>query len=411
MRRRRSVGSLGLLVAFLPVLLAGQAGPASRPALGQSLEPRERKLGDDLRVETIRQLTLALTGKDMEGRGTGQPGGVKAARFVADRMARLGLKPLGEQGGFLQAVSAEDTRVPPEIGGKIDLPLKIADPSPTYNVVGLLEGSDPRLREEAVIYTAHYDGLGKRKDGRIYPGAADNALGVAKMLAIAEVLARAEPRPRRSVIFLSPTAEELGLLGSRYWLCHPTWPLAKVAADLNFDGIDTETYGPLGAVLAIGLGQSTLDATLTQLARDMQLLVLPDIAPDQKVFYRSDHFEFAQRGIPTFYVIGLGFREQPGKAKPKAEGMLGMLGTLYGSAPELAQLKARADRFLAKQYHQPSDEVGPEWNWQGVRTAAVFYLVAGLRVANAEKMPVWLPDSKYNRPRGTPPPAPKGGMK
>ena len=411
MKRRRSVGLVGLLVATLAVLLAAHAGLSPRRAIGQSLDPREDKLAAALRVETIREITVALADKEMEGRGTGQPGGVKAARFVADRMARLGLKPLGEQGGFLQAVSAEDTRVAPELGGKIDLPLKIGDPSPTHNVVGRIEGSDPRLRDEAVIYTAHYDGLGKRKDGRIYPGAADNALGVAKMLAIAEVLARAEPRPRRSVIFLAPTAEELGLLGARYWLRHPTWPLAKVAADLNFDGIDTETYGPLGAIVAIGLGQSTLDATLTQLARDMQLLVLPDPAPDQKVFYRSDHFEFAQRAIPTFYVIGLGFPGPPGRAKPQAEGMLGMLGSLYGSAPELVQLKARADRFLAKQYHQPSDVVGPEWNWQGVRTAGVFYLIAGLRVANAEKMPAWLPDSKYNGPRGMPPPATKGGIK
>src|SRR6185369_16052152 len=110
------------------------------------------------------------------------------------------------------------------------------------NVVAVLEGSDPTLKSQAVLYTAHYDAFGRGADGRIYPGAADNALGVGEIVAIAEAMAKSHDRPRRSMVFLAVCGEEFGLLGAKHWADHPTWPLENVAANINFDGIGTEIY-------------------------------------------------------------------------------------------------------------------------------------------------------------------------
>jgi Zn-dependent M28 family amino/carboxypeptidase len=271
------------------------------------------------------------------------------------------------------------------------------------NVIGWLEGSDPALKDEAVIYSAHYDAYGKDQDGRIHPGAADNALGVAKMLGVAEALAGSPRRPRRSVIFLATTAEEIGLLGARYWLEHPTWPLDRLAANLNLDGIDTDTYGPLRAVVVEGLGHSDLDEIVAAVARNLDLVLLPDLDVASHAFFRSDHYEFTLRGIPTIYVFGLGVAPPPDNAGPKLGGVLGAIAAVGGGIVGLVDVKRRADEFLAHHYHQPSDIVRPDWDWQGVRTAAAFYLWAGLRVANADAMPQWQPTSEYNRPRGTRP--------
>ncbi len=542
-----------MMPAFVAVL-AGWLALENLAALGQSLRGDERAVADRLRMETIREVTVRLTDPDMEGRGTAQPGGAKAAKYLADRFAQLGLKPLGEGGTYLQAIAFQAVRVRPgsslkigdqalawsadflcerpkyperetieaagelicvdgsavprdpqgrpvddlkgkiavaverspavhdlarrgaaailvaldrpalpshlgeggphdeatlarplpgmdgplppvvyltraaseklfakspqtyadtlakgragrpfqrELGQRAALSLRVTiEPLASHNVIGLLEGSDPRLKDEAVVYSAHYDAYGKDKEGRIRPGAADNALGVAKMLAVAEALAQAPKRPRRSVIFLAPTAEERGLLGARYWLEHPTWPVPKVAANLNFDGIDTETYGPLWALVVEGLGHSNLDLTVGAVARDLGLLPLPDVELKERAFFRSDHYRFALSGVPTIYVFGLGMPPQPGGAKPQPKGVLGALAGVRSQAEGLVEVQRRAHEFLAKRYHQPGDAIRPEWDWQGPRTAAVFYLLAGLRVANAEKMPEYYPKSPFNHPRG-----------
>jgi hypothetical protein len=120
------------------------------------------------------------------------------------------------------------------------------------NVVGLLEGSDPKLKSEAIVFSAHYDAYGLSADNRIYHGAADNALGVAEMLAIAEAMSKAETKPRRSIIFLAVTGEEYGGYGSDYWVKNPTWKIKQVAADLNLDGMGTEVYGPVNSLVGYG---------------------------------------------------------------------------------------------------------------------------------------------------------------
>src|SRR6185437_15095303 len=150
------------------------------------------------------------------------------------------------------------------------------------NVVGLLEGSDPKLKSEAIVFSPHYDAYGLSADNRIYHGAADNALGVAEMLSIAEVLTRAENKPRRSIIFLAVTGEEYGGYGSDYWVKNPTWKIKEVAADLNLDGMGTEVYGPVKVLVGYGAEHSSLGGLLNEVAAVTGLRVIPDPMPEEK---------------------------------------------------------------------------------------------------------------------------------
>jgi Zn-dependent M28 family amino/carboxypeptidase len=249
------------------------------------------------------------------------------------------------------------------------------------NVVALLEGSDPKLKSEALVYSAHYDAYGLSTDNRIYHGAADNALGVAEMMAVAEAMSRAPTKPRRSVIFIAVTGEEYGGFGSDYWVKNPTWDIKQVAANLNLDGMGTEIYGPVKVMVGYGPEHSTLGAIMNDVAAASGIQVIPDPMPEAKAFYRSDHYLFVQRGIPALMILG---------------------------APD-GPVKTWTDRlkkWSKTDYHQPTDTVRPDWDWSGPRTIASLMLVMGLRVANDEAMPSWLPTSVFNRERGTDKPAP-----
>jgi hypothetical protein len=246
------------------------------------------------------------------------------------------------------------------------------------NVIGVLEGSDAKLKNEAVIYSAHYDAYGKDYDGTIYPGAADNALGVGKLVAIAEAFARAKQRPRRSVIFIAWTGEEYGLLGSEHWLQHPTWPLEKVAANINYDGLGMDAWGKLAFVLDLGFNNSDLNEVIKGVAAATDIEVVPDMWPGEEVFFRSDHYAFIKKGIPALFLVG-------GPASITYE---------------------RVVNWEATSYHMATDTVQPNWNWEGARTLAVVGLLTGMRIANQESMPQWKASSPYNRPRGTTQPPP-----
>jgi hypothetical protein len=143
---------------------------------------------------------------------------------------------------------------------KVDIAFRSTSKTGTSpNVIGVLKGSDPTLAAEAVVFSAHYDAYGKIR-GAIYNGAADNAIGVAEMLAVAEAFAKAKQRPRRSLVFIAFTSEEYGMSGSRYDVEHPTWDLTKTAAVLNLDGIGTEIMGPMKSMVAYGAPFSSLGA-------------------------------------------------------------------------------------------------------------------------------------------------------
>jgi len=245
------------------------------------------------------------------------------------------------------------------------------------NVVGVLEGSDAKLKEEAVVYSAHYDAYGIDGD-RIYPGAADNALGTATITAIAEALVKAFPkassRPRRSIIFLAVTGEEYGLLGAEHWVQHPTWPLDKVAANINFDGIGTEVYGPVKRIVGFGAEHSDLGTVFEDVSAATGNIVTPDPLPEEKAFVRSDHYAFVKRGVPALMLMG-------------------------GPEGDPSIWVRRMKKWLETDYHSPSDTVKPDWNWTGPQTLAKVGLIIGLRVANANAMPAWRESSPFKRSR------------
>lgn len=242
------------------------------------------------------------------------------------------------------------------------------------NVVGLLEGSDPKLKEEAIVYSAHYDAYGKKADGTIYPGAADNALGVATVISIAEAFTKS--RPKRSVIFLAVTAEEMGLIGSEYWVNHPTWPLEKISANINYDGIGVETYGPVKRITGFGMEYSSLGDLMQEITLATGGTVFADPFPEEKVFYRSDHFSFVRKGVPAIM----------------------LLGAPDGDEKETI---ARARKFLSTDYHKPTDTIKADWNWEGPRQLGAVGFLMGLRLANSDKMAEWKPNTEFNHPRGT----------
>lgn len=548
----------GLMSAVLAITLLsssalawhqGTAAVAARKSAA-TLSTAERKAAARVKLETIREVTTALSSKEFEGRGTGQPGADKAARYLADHFAKLGLKPLGENGTYLQPIKFKASEVlpesvlnvadavlkhgedyvvlPPYTAERVDavspvvfagygvvstelqrddlagLELKdkvvvilsgqpdgvdvsawrratnpqaramnifgrgaavlivanpgtpaqpfstivnylsrrrvslASAPAPPFkippvllasdaamekifagseltfaqtlarartgagvsrdlqktatlglrikmseatssNVVAVLEGSDPKLKEEAVVYSAHYDAYGIDGSGRISPGAADNALGTATITAIADAFVKAFPkatsRPRRSIIFLAVTGEEYGLLGAEHWVRNPSWPLEKVAGNINFDGIGTEIYGPVKRVVGFGAEHSDLGTVFEEVSVATGNIVSPDPMPEENAFVRSDHYAFVKQGVPALMLLG---------------------------APEGDQSVwiARARKWLETDYHSPSDTIKPDWNWTGPQTLAQVGLIIGLRVANADAMPAWRASSPFNKPRG-----------
>ncbi len=545
------LASIPLLILMLLVApTSGWQGQAVAPATtSTTLTTAEQEAAARVSIETLREVTTALAAPAMEGRGTGQAGGDRAAQYLADRFAKLGLKPLGDKNTYLQPIKFRDTLAestlkvgdetlvvksdyavtqpysgdenvngkmvfvgyglkstvpkrddlkginvqgkivvlmegPPkgvrkeewkkakatqlimrglfgagasaliiansgddlhpyseaadylvrrqvELASEEEVPAQVppfivvsdagaeklfAGSGVTYaqarakaeageyasmnlkqtakitvrlkkskatssNVVALLEGSDPQLKQEAVVYTAHYDAFGVGADGRIYPGAADNALGVGEIIAIAEAFIKAPTPPKRSIIFLLVTGEEYGLYGAEYWIKNPTWNIKQIAANLNFDGIGTEVYAPVKRIVGFGIEHSDLGATLAGVVTANGGQIAPDPMPDEKSFYRSDHYAFVKKGIPALMLMG---------------------------APDgdSAVWVERAKKWLKTDYHQPTDTVREDWSWDGARTVAVIGLLTGMRVADAKAMPAWTSSSPFNRKRGTNEPPP-----
>jgi len=523
--------------AALVLLLAVQT--FAQTAAG--LSGTEKEVADRITTATIKEVTAALTTADMEGRGTMQPGGDKAANWIADRYKSLGLKPLGDKGSYLQKIDFKETISTPETSFKvgeeslaygsefvfmpssaregagemvfvsygiqassikrddlaIDLmgkvvvmlegppagypkkswddqkvsmsvlinvvskgasaivfighgreeqppetminymsrrqialaadtggglpegvppilfvsakgaeklfaksatPLKealaLADTQgfkpfklnqkgkvvskyksakgTASNVVGYLEGSDPKLKEEAVLFSAHYDAYGI-ENGKIYHGAADNALGVGEMIAAAEAFSKLSVKPKRSMVFLAVTGEEYGLLGSKHWAKNPTWNIKKAAANLNLDGIGSEVYGPVKTIVGFGAEHSTLGPMLNDVAKIMDVTVIPDPMPDEKIFLRSDHYSFVERGVPALMLLGA-----PGGDK------------------EL-WMKRIKDWEKTGDYHQPGDTIKPDWAWEGAETVADIMGIIGWRLSELDTMPSWLPESRFGK--------------
>lgn len=249
----------------------------------------------------------------------------------------------------------------------------------SQNVIAKLEGSDPKLKNEYVVYSAHWDHLGrdaKAKGDQIYNGALDNASGTAAMLEIAEAFTKMKPAPKRSIIFLAVTAEEKGLLGAKYYATNPIYPLAKTVANINIDGVNQ--WGRTSDMIVIGLGNSTLDDVLKQAAAEQNNRILkPDAEPEKGFFYRSDHFEFAKQGVPALYV----------------ESGEDFIGKPAGYS------KQKRDEYTARDYHKPSDEIKPDWDLTGAVEDIQLLLTVGYRIAQTERYPEWKPGTEFKAKR------------
>jgi Zn-dependent M28 family amino/carboxypeptidase len=244
----------------------------------------------------------------------------------------------------------------------------------SHNVIAKITGSDPGLKNTYVIYTAHWDhfGIGPEVNGdKIYHGAVDNASGSSALLEIARAYKQLSRPPSRTVLFLSVTAEEQGTLGSKYYAEHPLYPLGRTAADINMDGLNV--HGLTRDIVQIGRGSSTLDEIIEAVAKEQGRVVKIDPEPEKGFFYRSDHFEFAKRGVPAF---------DPSE------------GVDFIGKPDGWGLEARR-KFTAEYYHKPSDTIKPDWDLSGaVQDCQLFFLV-GYRIANDSHMPEWKTGAEF----------------
>ena len=246
------------------------------------------------------------------------------------------------------------------------------------NVVGMLPGSDPKLKHEAVMYTAHYDHLGIHPDApgdNIYNGATDNASGCGILLELARAYASATQRPKRSILFASVTAEEQGLRGSEYLGHHPPIPTAKIALDLNYD--DLPALGTAEEVQVAGAERTTLYPVVESTARQFELQIRPDPHPEAGHYYRSDHFSLARVGVPSFSINeGEKFKGHP-----------------------LEWGAQQSREYREKRYHQPTDEYRPDMEFTGDAVMARFGFVLGWKAATLPEMPEWRPGDEFEAAR------------
>lgn len=290
--------------------------------------------------------------------------------WMTGEAAKTMLDSAGLNLGDLTSAARTRGFKPINTGLKVKLELKSdfkAFESP--NVVGVVEGSDARLKKEYVVYTSHWDHLGigepDARGDKIFNGAYDNASGVAATIGIAEVLSKMpkDQRPKRSSYFIFTTAEEQGLLGAEYFAANPLIPLRSIAGNVNIDGVNF--FGRTSDFSALGAERSTMDAIVTEVAAERKLTLEGDTRPEQGFFFRSDHFPFAKAGVPA-----ISLRHGDNFVEPLAGEAL----TFFRD-------------YTAKYYHQASDEFKPWWDSAAMVQNAELGLAIGVKLGNASSMP------------------------
>ena len=247
------------------------------------------------------------------------------------------------------------------------------------NVVAKIEGSDPAVKNECVVYSAHWDHFGVNdklpgtRDQQIFHGALDNASGVAMLLELAKAYKALPAPPKRTIVFIATTGEEQGLLGAQYYVNHPLYPLHRTLANINIDGINT--WGRTKDVEIIGFGHSSMDDSVRKFAATQGRTVRPETRPELGSFYRADHFEFAKGGVPVVYVKG---------------------GRDYIGKPE-SYARDRVDEYIAHRYHKVTDTVRGDWNLAGAVEDAQLLLMVGYDVAQGSEFPQWKAGSEFKR--------------
>ncbi len=280
--------------------------------------------------------------------------------------------------GLKKAALSKDFK-PMPLNAKANFTIKTAlREVASTNVIAKLEGSNEKLKDEYVIYTAHWDHMGrdsKLQGDQIFNGAHDNASGTAGLLELAEAFATLNPAPKRSLLFLAVTAEEKGLLGAKYYAENPLYPRERTLANINMDGLNL--WGRTRDVVIVGYGNSTLDDTLVEAASAQGRVVKPDAEPEKGFFYRSDHFEFAKQGVPALYTDE---------------------GTEFIGKPEGYGLQKRKE-YTDRDYHKVSDDVKPDWDMSGAIDDLRLLFQVGYQVAQGENWPEWKPGTEFKARR------------
>jgi Zn-dependent M28 family amino/carboxypeptidase len=244
--------------------------------------------------------------------------------------------------------------------------------SQSNNVLAVWPGTS--RKDEYIIYTAHWDhlGIGQPVDGdSIYNGAADNASGTAALLEIARAFTKLPSKPERSIVFLAVTAEEQGLLGSEYYTTHPVYPPHKTIANINMDVL--QPFGKMKDLIVVGKGQSELDEYAEVAAKKQGRYTRGEPDPSGGWYFRSDHFKFAQVGIPSLYTEG------------------GSVSTTKGEEAG----EALKNEYNEKRYHAPADEYSPSWDLSGIIDDLQLLFDVGLNLSNDGKSPGWKKDSEF----------------
>jgi Zn-dependent M28 family amino/carboxypeptidase len=246
------------------------------------------------------------------------------------------------------------------------------------NVVARVPGADPKLSDQVILYTAHWDhlGIGKAAEGdSIYNGALDNASGVAGVMEIAARFAANQKSLKRSVVFIFTTGEESGLLGATYYVANPLYPLSKSIAEINVDGLNV--WGRTSDMVVVGYGQSNLDELLGEVLAPMDRSLAPDSEPEKGYYYRSDHFPFAKQGVPALYAdSGVEFRD-----RPQGWGM------------------DRRREYVAERYHKPQDHYSDAWDLSGAAEDMEVLFQVGYRLASSQRIAEWSEKSEFRRVR------------
>ncbi len=233
------------------------------------------------------------------------------------------------------------------------------------------------MKDEYVIYTAHWDHLGRHPElqgDQIFNGAVDNASGDAAVLQLAAAFSKLNPAPKRSVLFMCTTAEEAGLLGAKYYAEHPLYPLAKTLADINIDSMNV--WGKARDIVDISYGLTTLDDMLAEAAKQQGRTAIPNSRPEKGSFYRADNFEFSKVGLPSLYI-----------------------GNGEHLVARATDAPLRADEFDLHDYHQVTDEVKPDWDLSGAVEDVQLLFTVGYEVANGTKFPTWKPGTEFKAKR------------
>jgi len=341
---------IGAMKGAAGVLLIHETGPA-----GYGFNVVQGKTGE--------QFDLVTPDKNM-----GRPA---VEGWITLDKARELLKLAGQDFDTLKSQAATREFKPVPLGVKASMTIhNTLRTIESQNVLAKLDGADSSAANEYVVYTAHWDHYGKSEEG-IFHGAVDNAVGTAGLLEVARAFTKVMPPPKRSVLFISVTAEEQGLLGSQYYSVTPVYPLAKTTAEINMDGLNV--HGRTKDITLVGFGASELDDYVKAAASEQGRTVHGDAEPEKGFYYRSDHFNFAKQGVP---------------ALDPDEGI-----DFVGKPSEYGQ-KVRDD-FTNNRYHTPKDVITPEWDLSGAAEDLKLFFAVGYRVAQADRFPDWRAGNEF----------------